>query len=69
VSLAVAAMWAGLALAYAAPTLPPSFTILAFATGTYLAAAILPRLFHRSRQRHEPSNPVSRTPARIRDAT
>jgi zinc/manganese transport system permease protein len=37
VVIAVAAMWAGLALAYAAPKLPPSFTILAFSTGAYLA--------------------------------
>jgi zinc/manganese transport system permease protein len=41
VVLAVAAMWAGLTTAYAAPTLPPSFTILAFATGTYLLALLL----------------------------
>jgi zinc/manganese transport system permease protein len=41
VILAVAAMWGGLAIAYAAPTLPPSFTILAVATGTYLMALLL----------------------------
>jgi zinc/manganese transport system permease protein len=40
VLLAVGAMWAGLALAYAASALPPSFTILAFATGTYLMAIV-----------------------------
>jgi zinc/manganese transport system permease protein len=40
VLLAVGSMWGGLALAYAAPTLPPSFTILAFATGVYLVAII-----------------------------
>jgi hypothetical protein len=34
-------VWAGLAIAYAAPTLPPSFTILAFATGTYVVALLL----------------------------
>jgi hypothetical protein len=27
------------------PTLPPSFTILAFATGMYLLAILAPRLF------------------------
>jgi zinc/manganese transport system permease protein len=40
VGIAVASMWAGLAVAYAAPQLPPSFTILAFSTGTYLAALV-----------------------------
>ncbi|WP_413098387.1 metal ABC transporter permease [Streptomyces sp. Inha503] len=35
--LAVAEMWAGLGLSYAAPRLPPSFTILAVATAVYLA--------------------------------
>jgi zinc/manganese transport system permease protein len=35
--LAVAEMWAGLALAYAAPAMPPSFAIITVATATYLA--------------------------------
>ncbi|WP_438492647.1 metal ABC transporter permease [Streptomyces asiaticus] len=35
--LAVAEMWAGLGLSYAAPRLPPSFAILAVATAVYLA--------------------------------
>ncbi len=35
--LAVAEMWAGLALAYAAPAMPPSFAIIAVATAVYLA--------------------------------
>ena len=35
-ALAVVAMWGGLTLAYAAPTLPPSFAILAVATGLYV---------------------------------
>ena len=39
--LAVAAMWLGLGLAYAYPTLPPSFTIMAVATGEYAVAALL----------------------------
>lgn len=46
-SFAVAAMWGGLALAYAAPALPPSFTILAFATALLLGAAAAPRLRRR----------------------
>ena len=36
--LGVAEMWAGLALAYYAPRLPPSFAIIAVATTVYLAA-------------------------------
>ena len=36
--LGVAEIWAGLALAYAAPSLPPSFAIIAVATVAYLAA-------------------------------
>ncbi|MGH3632455.1 MAG: metal ABC transporter permease [Sciscionella sp.] len=39
--LAVTAMWAGLGLAYAAPALPPSFTIVAAATTEYTLAALL----------------------------
>ncbi|HEX9033281.1 MAG TPA: metal ABC transporter permease [Streptosporangiaceae bacterium] len=35
--LAVFAMWAGLLLAYAVPQIPPSFGILAVATGSYLS--------------------------------
>ncbi|MGY0063823.1 metal ABC transporter permease [Streptomyces sp. LZ34] len=38
--LAVAEMWAGLGLSYAAPRLPPSFAILAVATAVYLAALL-----------------------------
>jgi len=36
--LAVASVWLGLALSYAAPSLPPSFAIMAVATGIYIAA-------------------------------
>jgi zinc/manganese transport system permease protein len=39
--LAVAAMWGGLALAYAIPSLPPSTAIVALAVGTYGVAALL----------------------------
>jgi zinc/manganese transport system permease protein len=35
--LAIAEMWAGLALSYAAPSMPPSFAIIAVAAGAYLA--------------------------------
>lgn len=40
VALAVLAMWAGLGLAYAAPALPPSFTIVAVAAVEFAAAAL-----------------------------
>ncbi len=38
--LAVAAVWAGLCLAYAAPRLPASFAIMAFAAAEYALAAL-----------------------------
>ena len=43
-AVAVAEMWAGLALAYAAPAMPPSFAIIAVATATYLAVLTGTRL-------------------------
>jgi zinc/manganese transport system permease protein len=42
--LAVAEVWAGLALAYAVPAMPPSFAIIAVATAAYLAALTGSRL-------------------------
>jgi zinc/manganese transport system permease protein len=39
-AIAVASMWAGLALAYAVPSLPPSSAIIAFAAASYAGAAI-----------------------------
>jgi zinc/manganese transport system permease protein len=39
--LAVMSVWAGLGLAYAAPTLPPSFAVISVATGIYLVALIV----------------------------
>lgn len=38
--LAVAQMWAGLALSYTVPALPPSFAIIALATGCYALALL-----------------------------
>ena len=38
--LSVVAMWTGLAVAYAAPKVPPSFAIMATATALYAAAAV-----------------------------
>jgi len=40
--LALAAMWAGLTVSYAVPTLPPSFAIIAAASAIYLLAALVP---------------------------
>jgi zinc/manganese transport system permease protein len=40
-AFAVLSVWIGLLIAYAAPKIPPSFAILAVATGTYLAAIAL----------------------------
>lgn len=42
--LAVTAVWAGITLAYAAPTFPPSFTIMAVASAEYLLAVALSRV-------------------------
>jgi zinc/manganese transport system permease protein len=39
-ALAVLAMWAGLGLAYAAPALPPSFTIIGVAAAEFAGAAV-----------------------------
>jgi zinc/manganese transport system permease protein len=44
--LAVLAMWAGVALSYAAPALPPSFTIVGFAAAEF-AGAVLYRTVRR----------------------
>ncbi|MFL5737683.1 MAG: metal ABC transporter permease [Actinomycetota bacterium] len=41
VALAVAAVWIGLALAYAVPSMPPSFGIVAVATVEYAVAALM----------------------------
>ncbi|MGH3417904.1 MAG: metal ABC transporter permease, partial [Actinocrinis sp.] len=48
VGIALASMWGGLALAYYAPSLPPSFSITAVAAGLY-AIALLSRRLRRSR--------------------
>uniref|UniRef100_A0AAU2V7A4 Metal ABC transporter permease n=1 Tax=Streptomyces sp. NBC_00003 TaxID=2903608 RepID=A0AAU2V7A4_9ACTN len=49
--LAVAAMWAGLALSYTVPQLPPSFAIMTVATAVYAAVlvAVHPRPHVRTR--------------------
>ncbi|MGH9124261.1 MAG: metal ABC transporter permease, partial [Acidimicrobiales bacterium] len=46
-ALAVTAMWAGLAIAYAVSSIPPSFSILAVATALYLLAVVVTSVSHR----------------------
>ena len=59
--LGVAAMWIGLGLAYAYPTLPPSFTIMTTAAAEYaVAAAAGGRLVARLRERS--AQGTARTP-------
>jgi zinc/manganese transport system permease protein len=58
-TLAVAAMWAGLALAYAVPRLPPSFTIIAVATGMYALVALLPPLWRAVAARRPARRPAA----------
>jgi zinc/manganese transport system permease protein len=41
VGIAIADMWAGLALSYAVPVLPPSFSIVATATAVYLVTIVV----------------------------
>ena len=53
-------MWAGLALAYAVPAMPPSFAIIAVATAAYLAAYAVSRLRRphgRTQRRAAPATP------------
>ncbi len=43
-ALALASMWGGLALSYEIPSLPPSFAVVALATGFFVLAALRERL-------------------------
>jgi zinc/manganese transport system permease protein len=47
--IAVGSMWAGLCIAYAVPSVPPSFGILAVATGCYAMAWVATRAVRRRR--------------------
>jgi zinc/manganese transport system permease protein len=58
--LALASMWAGLALSYAVPSLPPSFAVIAIATAFFAGAALRSRL-----RRGGPRNGPSRAPATV----
>jgi len=51
--IAVGSVWIGLTASYAVPRLPPSFAVLAVATGVYALALALPSL--RERRRRLPS--------------
>ena len=51
-ALAVASMWIGIALAYAAPKLPASFTIMATSTALYAGAALVTIGRRRRERRH-----------------
>jgi zinc/manganese transport system permease protein len=42
-ALALASMWGGLALSFEFPSLPPSFTVIALATGLFVLAALRSR--------------------------
>jgi zinc/manganese transport system permease protein len=55
--LAIAEMWAGLALSYAAPSMPPSFAIIAVAAGAYLTVFATSRLY-----RPRPGSPRQAVP-------
>jgi zinc/manganese transport system permease protein len=50
-ALAVASMWIGLALTYAAPSLPASFTIMSTSTAMYAAAAVVSTAARRRERR------------------
>jgi zinc/manganese transport system permease protein len=53
--LCVAAVWIGLALAYAFPVLPPSFAMVAVASATYATAGVLTSRWMASRRRPAPA--------------
>jgi zinc/manganese transport system permease protein len=51
-SLSVASVWLGLAVSYAAPSLPPSFAIMSVATAGYVLAHLLTTLPTLTSARH-----------------
>jgi zinc/manganese transport system permease protein len=59
--LAVVSVWAGLALAYAAPRVPPSFGILAVATACYVLTVLVSAI-RGARRRREPGRARSPVP-------
>ncbi len=57
--IATFSMWAGIAIAYAAPKVPPSFAILAVATGCYLVAAVATSAYRAVLVRQRPESRVT----------
>ena len=61
--IAVVSMWIGLTIAYADPSVPPSFGILAVATGIYLLAFLVTSGQHlvqkATRRRRETGRPIA----------
>jgi zinc/manganese transport system permease protein len=55
--IAVASTWIGLSIAYAAPSVPPSFAILAVATGAFVVASARAALRARAAGRGQPRPP------------
>ena len=65
-ALAVAALWAGLAIAYLVPSLPPSTAIVAVAAAVYVVAAVISGARLRARSASAswaPSGPPTRSSA------
>ncbi len=54
-ALALASMWGGLALSYEVASLPPSFAVIAIATGLFVMAALRSRL---AQERRDPSTTI-----------
>jgi zinc/manganese transport system permease protein len=59
-AIAVLSVWSGLAIAYAAPRIPPSFAIIAIATGSYLTAILATGL--RGQDRRLVPQPIEPSP-------
>ena len=59
-AIAVLSIWTGLAIAYAAPRIPPSFAIVAVATSCYLTAILATAV--RGRERRLIPQPIERGP-------
>jgi zinc/manganese transport system permease protein len=55
-AIAVASIWIGLGIAYAASSIPPSFAILAVATGTYVIVLISTTVFRRRASQRATNN-------------
>jgi zinc/manganese transport system permease protein len=60
-AIAIGSVWIGLTASYLIPKMPPSFAILAVATGTYLVAIATSRVRHRWRPTRPPARMVGWT--------